>query len=522
MKKYCYYAGMLAAGMIAFSSCSKDEEIINPNQPGAEDNTPEIVLQVANTGDGLTTKGGRPLTSSDAAQDIDKVKIFVLNSADGAVVLYHEIDNWMSESALYETNGHGRQHTWRLTKEQAAELTGGNTYSVYAVGYTSTGSGYTKFNYGSTSTEISNWPDFDGSTASFNFLNADYEAKTETKDYGEEIFAGEIASIEVNTDKEFVLTNGDENVLTLHRQVTGTIGYFENIPTFPAGNKFTIGDDSDDSHVSAANYKTYVEGLKLRLVVSGLNDMLQMGCFNTNFTETGEDVVYVVNGTTKDAISKDANFVDATGQFDKTTGLPVIDNSNKDSHIVYEISLKDWFKAADVDGDCYLTEDDAQGDNWVTPVGISDDVAYQRGTVFAGKFLIPVAKTPDVRTMQLQLVAGTELKANDGSTQIVSQEKVVRAWNINLPESDPQLKNGTQGRHVSVLKSNADDTPVSLGENATEYEENRTSYSLVRNHLYTVGQISKEDNEPEDLSKGLNLIVKVNDNWEMIHQMEVE
>lgn len=500
MKKYCYYAGMLAAGMIAFSSCSKDEEIINPNQPGAEDNTPEIVLQVANTGDGLTTKGGRPLTSSDAAQDIDKVSIYLVDPSTKTAVLSKDITDWMNESALYDTNGHGRQYTWKLSKTDVEKLTKETAYRVYAIGYTTAGSRYT---YSPGLTDL-------GSTA-FNFVNAQYAVKTDNKDFGEEIFAGEIASLTLNADKEFVLTEGDENVLTLHRQVTGTIGYFENIPTFPATKKTIVSDGTD--------YDNYVNGLKLRLVVSDLNDQVQMGCFNTAFTETNKDVQYVVNGvksgddvwTTSYSYNK-VNIVNTTVAEFAAAGLT--QDGSQQGYVVYEIKLSDWFKAADTNDDGYLSEEDAQGDNWVTPVGISDDVAYQRGTVFAGKFLVPVAKVPSTRTMQLQLVAETALNSD------INAGAVVRAWNINLPDTDPQLKNGTQGRHVNILSATGE--PLELGGGAAEYEEKTTSYSLVRNHLYTVGQIDNDTNEPEDLSKGLNLIVKVNDNWEMIHKMEVE
>lgn len=60
-----------------------------------------------------------------------------------------------------------------------------------------------------------------------------------------------------------------------------------------------------------------------------------------------------------------------------------------------------------------------------------------------------------------------------------------------------------------------------------DLEELANSYSIVRNHLYTVGTKGTNDynpdtDEPQDLSKGQELILKVNDNWELIHKMEVE
>ena len=60
--------------------------------------------------------------------------------------------------------------------------------------------------------------------------------------------------------------------------------------------------------------------------------------------------------------------------------------------------------------------------------------------------------------------------------------------------------------------------------------ENNVNYSIVRNHLYTIGARDMGDNpenpgtdpdKPQDLNDE-TLILKVNDNWEMIHHMEVD
>ena len=494
-----------ACGLLSLASCSDDENVIINDQPVAEVGTPEIVLQVANTGDGLTTRGGRPLSSSDATQDIDKVIIAIVGS-DNTAVLTHEIDNWMSVSSLYETDGHGQQYTWKLTKEQAEKLEAQNVgpYRAYAIGYTSDG-------------DYTFTPDFeDWGTTAFKYVNGEYGSDVATKDYGEEIFAGELTGLTLNEDGEFDTTNG-ENILTLHRQVTGTFGYFINVPTFPVTKK--------DDALKATNYADYVEGLKLRLVVSDLNDMVQMGCFNTDFTETGSDVLYVVNGTKKQGsqlstLASKAKFYQTTTSNFTSSGLDA--DGDVEGYVAYEISLADWFTANDVNKDGYLGAPDAEGDNWKTPVGISNEVDYQRGTVFAGKFLIPFAKVPKVKTMQLQLVATATLGETDAEiVKVESDPVVVRAWNINLPANDEQLKDNVGGRHVTYLDPDTQE-PKELQEGEKEYEEQADSYSMVRNHLYTVGSISEDENIPEDLSKGLNLILRVNDNWEMIHKMEIE
>ena len=70
-------------------------------------------------------------------------------------------------------------------------------------------------------------------------------------------------------------------------------------------------------------------------------------------------------------------------------------------------------------------------------------------------------------------------------------------------------------------------------ENDTEIaNESVSSYSIVRNHLYTIGRKDvanptdptdpTDPENPEDLSKGQILTLRVNDNWEVINQLDIE
>ena len=532
MKKKFYYAGMLAAGLLTFASCNNDDDPIvgGEQNPTTEEAGQVIRIAVANTGDGLQTRAGRPLTSADAAQDIDHVRIVLLQNAgtveepDYSIVLVKDIDNWMSVSQDYSDDGQGKEYTWRLSSEESENLAASTNYLAYAIGW-SEGSEYDfTINSEDGGTPTTNYPiDWTGATTdwvnkSMNFVNAKAQASLKN---GEEVFAGSL-TLATNADSEFGTSDNAENVLTLHRQVTGTIGYFENIPTYPVGKKSDVMDATD-------GYAAYVKSLKLRLVVSAKNDNLILNSFNTAFRETGENVQYVVNasnsaegGNAGEAGTKDGYFATSNTGFDtgtNTNGLPT--GTDADGYVVYEIPLGDWFVNGDIAVDGYLTAEDAEGDNWVTPTGISDAVAYQRGTVFAGEFLIPFAKVANHATMQLQLVAGeTGLSAN-GGTEIIGANDIVRVWNINLPSDDEQLMTDKQEKHVYTLNTETGEPEKWHGSDYL-YEEKADSYSLVRNHLYTIGTISEDENEPEDLSKGQTLMLRVNDNWELIHRMEVE
>lgn len=493
MKKYCYYAGMLAAGMIAFSSCSKDEEIINPNQPGAEEEAAqEIILQVANTGDGLTTKAGRPLFSSEAKQSIDKVKVYIVNESNN-IVSEKEFTNWSTDavSQIYSTGGHGRQTTWKLKGDE--RLSPGETYMVYAVGYTSQNSIY--------DTEIQA---YEGLSTTFSKFISNVTVKD--KQLGEEIFAGSIASLKVDGEGNIDLTtNPEANVLTLHRQVSGTMGYFTSIPTLGTGYYVKYNETSSkyqyyDATTSNAvgDYSNDVSNLSLRLVASNISSSIILDNFNSDFTEANEDnsnALFVVNG------------VKANGNIDALKKAKFKDvNSDAEGYVLYTINLKDWFPNGDVNYDGLLDENDAENENnWNTPSFVQG-ASFKPGSVFAGEFLIPFVKVENNKTLQLQLFNGTD---------------VIRTWNINLPQDDRQIY-PSQG-HAKVW--NGAEEGSTFADNSIG--ETQDSYSLVRNHLYTIGSKETDDynpgtDEPEDLSKGQNLILKVNDNWEMIHKMEVE
>lgn len=512
-KQVLFGAALLALGT-AVVSCSKDEVVVD-NTPGVE--TPvakgeqEIVLQVANTGDELTSRAGRPLYSSEAKQDIDNVYIVIVDG-ENQVVKTKLIENWMTVSEDYTTNGHGKEYTWKIP---AAEALSEDTYKVYAIGYSNESDYFNSIDY---------YVKHVVASASFAKFSAIL-----TKIAAEEFFAGEIQEISVDGNGEFKLeaNNPNANVLTLHRQVTGVTGYFINVPTSAANNRSTIMDALSESatnkDANRAAYNQAIASYKLRLVASNCNDQVVAAGFNHKFTTTGEDVKYIVNG------SQSADF-----NTNITAGANFSGESANSRYIVYEISLGDWFPNGDVNNDGILGEADANAgvNNWGKPSTMGDQsVGFQPGSVFGSSFLIPFLKKAGTKTLELQLwgkaVGVTGSDANDYQiTAGTGNEEILRSWNINLASDDDQLgSDAVNGNYVWTLGNQPAYEPVQISD-ATMAEE-RTSYSLVRNHLYSVGEKGTDEwdpdtDEPEDLSKGQNLILRVNDNWELIHKMEVE
>ena len=456
---------------------------------------------------------GRPLYSAEAKQNIDNVFIVIVNE-NGDVVKTNKITDWMQVSADYSTNGHGKQYTWKIP---AAELLAEGNYKVYAIGY-SNESAYQN----SIDSYVNTMEAAVGSTGDF----AKFTALLTNID-AEEFFAGEIAKISVDGNGEFILeaNNSNANVLTLHRQVTGVTGYFINVPTTTVTDRGNImkalSETAANSNDNRAAYNNAIADYKLRLVASNCNDQIVAAGFNSEFTTTGENVKYIVNGL-------------QSGDFGTNFTSTVDFSDNTKGYVVYEITLGDWFPNGDVNNDGILGEADANAgvNNWGKPSTMGDQsVGFQPGSVFGSSFLIPFLKKAGTKTLELQLwgkaveVAGSD--ANDYQiTAGTGNEVILRSWNINLASDDDQLgSTSVNGNFVWTLANQPDYEPVRI-EDATMAEE-RTSYSLVRNHLYSVGEKGTDEwdpdtDEPEDLSKGQNLILRVNDNWELIHKMEVE
>lgn len=448
MKKGMFLA--LAASSLLFSACSSDDAVVSTD--GQNEAVQQIVLQVASSGDGLTTRAGRPLYSSQALQTIQHVRVIIYTDDATKTIVKDKQLNWI-DSKTYDN--HGRQLT--LTYKGDNRLPAGN-YKVMAVGY----SDKSDYNYSlDVTSDAALSGTYDDITATL---------KTGKKD-AEEVFAGD-ADLKIGTDKKITnLTSGEEDGLdvTLHRQVAGSFGYFCDIPAKVGGK-------------AAAT---------LRLVVRDKNDKLTFNNFNRLFTAagaSGSTIKYYVNGS-------------------KSTTAPTSDaqfNNGDKGYVLYSIDLKTWFPQLDENGDGLLNAEDT----WNHPSDVKTTIV--KGSVFGSNFVIPFALTPKKSTMELQLL---DAKGN-----------IIKTWTVSIPAKDV----------------NQDAT------NGNVADESASIFNVVRNHMYNLGvkpsnggktdpdpgnpdpdpkpdpDPDKPDpDKPEDLSKSQNLILKVNDNWEAIHQMEL-
>ena len=98
-KRNLFYA--LTAGIALFSACNNNSDEFTPSDDNAAQ---QLVLQVASSGDGLTTRAGRPLYSSEAGQMIDKIKVIIKKNKDKMIAYAGEISEWNTIKTVMAVN----------------------------------------------------------------------------------------------------------------------------------------------------------------------------------------------------------------------------------------------------------------------------------------------------------------------------------------------------------------------------------------------------------------------------------
>ena len=177
-------------------------------------------------------------------------------------------------------------------------------------------------------------------------------------------------------------------------------------------------------------------------------------------------------------------------------------NNNEDGYVLYSIDLSKWFTEGDKNKDGLLNAEDT----WQHPSSVKTQVV--KGSVFGSNFVIPFNYAEGKSTMELQLLD--------------AENNIIKTWTVSIPKDDvnTDIANGVTDASTSI-------------------------FNVVRNHMYNLGVKTSNGttdpdpsnptpdpdpdkpkpepgtDQPEDLSKSQNLILKVNDNWEAIHKMEL-
>lgn len=290
-------------------------------------------------------------------------------------------------------------------------------------------------------------------------LDKNITATTQADAEAKEVFAGE----QQFSVKDGKIKGTDASVdVTLHRQVAGAYGYFTSIPA-------KIGDTDVAS---------------IRMVSRSKNTVLTFGSFNSSFTTTDAKVMYMVNGSVP--AGKTAKFL-----------------NGDEANVLFSAKITDWFPNGDDNKDGVYDKNDS---NWEKPNGYTG--SYLKGSVFASNFIVPFSATQGKSTLELQLLDATG--------------NVLYAWPVKLDASNDQISKTGETASADLFGAGT----------AMGFAETADVFSLFRNHIYSIG-IHKQGttnpdktepgtDEPTDLSKIQNVVIRVNDNWEALHHMSID
>ena len=494
MKKNYFLGAAAAFGLLAFSSCSNDDDpVLGQGEVATGEQV--IVLDMQDT-DVLSTKS-RPLfsTTNKGAEQVTDVQLLVfgfkeVNGEYRFVKKLPAITNWNNSSDDYD---YGRKYEIKLTGDNKLKSSndpeGYDKYIILAVGQDEsdlisipapykiklgTDDKYVKDLTDNTWTKENGWNV--ASTPGNGFWQTaaiDYK-QTDGKERAGEIFSGVSSPIEFKADGGFSTT------VLLKRQVAGVLGYFSRIPA-------TVGEGADLKTVTG-----------IRLVSSARNNSLDL---STALADQEDDATHGLPGSKRtETVVNGFNVNDGNNDADAKFGLGV-ETTEKDAYTVYKIDLTKWFdwssETKTWSEEALLNEKGEGGVNllgnvkgWKNALDPSNStVAVADGAVLAGEFVIPFEKNSK-NTFELQLITEDNGTVN-----------VLKAWDVKLD-------------------------PMSQGE-----KDGDKVYNIYRNHMYQVGKRGSGDgptdpgtdpDKPQPLDKDQELIIKINDNWEFIHDMEIE
>lgn len=194
---------ILACGLLTFSACSNDDAFNEDetNVTAGETRNVELTFNFS-VNSGEQTRGGRPLYSSEALQQVNAMKVYVFK-ASGDDYLYSEEINGNNFGFNNITAQGTESHSYTLTDKLAD-----GTYKFLAVGY--------EEGYGDTFKELT----MQNTTKLSDLLLELKEGKN-----ADEVFSGVSEDVTVNA------TSTSFNVgVKLNRVVAGILGYFKNVP----------------------------------------------------------------------------------------------------------------------------------------------------------------------------------------------------------------------------------------------------------------------------------------------------
>lgn len=211
MKKYLFLS---AVGAMMLAACTNDDVVTQDNPDAAQPGS-ELTISLNSSGDGAGSRAGRPVNSSEAANSVTAVKLYIYNSAGVDVTstaLAAGTQNpivWTAGPTTPAVPGTDQTHK----ASQSIKL---NKLSVDGL--------YTVVAYGYNALPLAPISDYTvtGGTLATDLFTATLPAATEEA----ELFAGKATFNVANGN----IQTGTTTEVILHRHVAGLLAYFKNIP----------------------------------------------------------------------------------------------------------------------------------------------------------------------------------------------------------------------------------------------------------------------------------------------------
>lgn len=481
-----FLGALLFAGTLAFTAC-QNETVIYLDENGNPIENVELkegegLLKINLSNTSADSRAARPVGSSAAANNVNVVKIYVFKGAntasengdykfDNAVGVATGIDNVSAASGIITitnftstageheaTEDSWEDHTDQTKTIKLTGLAKDSKYKFVAVGYN-------VVNPESSTTNPYGEQSLSGETTLQAFTTTALASGKTDYDI-EELFAGVSAENATQTDKAVFNTPAS---VTLTRQVAGMLGYFTKVPT-----------KIDDKVVQYVRVYANDEYTKFKWPAQLLTDDDFNGDTKaTAGSSNGE-------GSNKYLLMEFDMSKIATNW---SNGSPTVD-----AYTFYDCSITGLLKDDTSETDKGSGSKAPLAENYKAPAGLK----LVQNSIFGGRYIIPYAGHVDSQTLTVEL--------QDAS-----------------------------GNALKTLKVTTENAPSISGGSLT----GKYAYDIRCNNFYSIGKKLYTDNtggdpdpdpdpenpdpdEPIDLSSNTNIVVIINDAWEVLHNMGVE
>ena len=481
-----FLGALLFAGTLAFTAC-QNETIIYVDENGNPIENVELkegegLLKINLSNTSADSRAVRPVGSSAAANNVNVVKIYVFkgaNNASGnsdykfdASIGVTTADNVSAASGVITVKNFTSTAGEHEVKEDSWEDHTDQTKTIKLTGlaanskYKFVAVGYNVANPESSTTNPYGEPSLTKESTTLEYFTTNALASGKTDYAIEELFAGVSDENATKADKAAFNTPAS---VTLTRQVAGMLGYFYNVPTMINGSvvKYIRVYANDE-------YTTFKWPAQLLGTGSPFNGDTRAEAGSSNGEGENKYLLMEFNMETIATNWNSGNPGEDTYTFSSFGENGAIGNETAGT------TIETTGKAPLATG-------------YTAPAGLK----LVANSIFGGRYIIPYKAHVDSQTLTVEL--------QDAS-----------------------------GNALKTLKVTTNEVPSQI---ASEAAPTKYAYDIRCNNFYSIGKKLYTDNtggdpdptpenpdpdEPIDLSSNTNIVVIINDAWEVLHNMGVE